>query len=206
MQLLRIECSFRKSGSRTRMLTDRFLSAWGECNPDANIVTLELSELEAHPSQAYWAARDSKRGPTNEKQEKLVALAEGFISAIRAADKILISAPMYNFNVPSTLKAFIDFIIQDGRTYAFDGKGNFEGLLNGKKLLLIATSGGQYAGSPEGEAYDFQTGYIATVFGFLGITDFTSVRAEGLDYHGHDIKAGALANATTRLTDLAKTW
>jgi len=99
------------------------------------------------------------------------------IQEILEADILVIGAPMYNFSIPSTLKAWIDHIVRAGKTFKYDEKGP-KGLVEGKKAYLAVASGGIYS---EGvmKTYDFVTPYLQSVLGFMGITDVTVVRAEG---------------------------
>ena len=109
-----------------------------------------------------------------------------------AADVLVIGAPMYNFSIPSTLKAWIDRVAVAGKTFRYTEKGP-EGLAGGKKIIIASGRGGIHTDSPT----DFQEAYLRQVFGFLGVTDIEFVRAEGVAYspqHRSDAIAGALAS------------
>ncbi len=111
-----------------------------------------------------------------------------------AADVVVIGAPMYNFGVPSTLKAWIDRIAVAGKTFRYGANGA-EGLAGGRKRVIIASSrGGFYSAGTAGAAADFQEAYLRQVFGFLGVTDIEFVRAEGVNI-SPEHKAQALAAA-----------
>jgi len=104
----------------------------------------------------------------------------------------VIGAPMYNFSVPSTLKAWIDRVAVAGKTFRYGAQGP-EGLAGGKKIIVASGRGGIHSGAPT----DFQEAYLRQVFGFLGVTDIEFVRAEGVAYssqHRSDAIAGALAS------------
>lgn len=106
---------------------------------------------------------------------------------------------MYNFDIPSTLKSYFDHIARAGITFNYTEKG-VEGLLTGKKAYIFATRGGRYAGTP----LDTQTDYVRNFLAFIGITDVEFIYAEGLNM-GEESKASALAMATEKLIELAKT-
>jgi FMN-dependent NADH-azoreductase len=117
--------------------------------------------------------------PENRTAQNVEALrhSDEAIKEIMEADILVIGAPMYNFGVPSTLKAWLDHIVRAGITFKYDEKGP-KGLVVGKKAYLAVASGGIYSEGPM-KAYDFVTPYLQSVLGFIGITDLTIVRAEG---------------------------
>jgi FMN-dependent NADH-azoreductase len=98
-----------------------------------------------------------------------------------AADVIVVGAPMYNFSIPSQLKAWIDRIAVAGKTFRYTEKGP-EGLAKGKKVIVVSARGGIYSDGAPAAALDFQENYLRGVFGFVGIEDIEFVRAEGLNY------------------------
>jgi FMN-dependent NADH-azoreductase len=107
------------------------------------------------------------------------AQAEELLSEFLAADVVVIGAPMFNFSIPSQLKAWIDRILQAGRTFRYTEKGPV-GLAGGKKVIIVSSRGGMYAGMPYEAAMDHQEAYLRTVLNFIGITDVSYVRAEGV--------------------------
>jgi FMN-dependent NADH-azoreductase len=135
--------------------------------------------------------------PQQRTSQNLEAIqhSDEFIKEIMEADILVIGAPMYNFSIPSTLKAWIDHIARSGVTFKYDEKGP-KGLVEGKKVYLAVASGGIYS---EGlmKAYDFVTPYLLTVLGFLGITDVSIVRAEGTSMP--DKKDTVIETAISRL-------
>ncbi len=112
------------------------------------------------------------------------------MSQFLAADVVVIGAPIYNFSIPSQLKAWIDRIAQVGRTFKYTDKGPV-GLAGGKTVIVAITRGGVYSTSEGGQAMEHQESYLKVVFGFFGITDVRFVRAEGLAM-GDAPKAAAL--------------
>jgi FMN-dependent NADH-azoreductase len=135
--------------------------------------------------------------PENRTLQNLEALrhSDEAIQEILNADTLVIGAPMYNFSIPSTLKAWIDHIVRAGITFKYDEKGP-KGLIEGKKAYLAVASGGIYS---EGlmKPYDYVTSYLQMVLGFIGITDVTIVRAEGTSIP--QTKDLAIATAVDRM-------
>ncbi|RUP27243.1 MAG: FMN-dependent NADH-azoreductase, partial [Curvibacter sp.] len=133
-----------------------------------------------------------------EVQQRENAISEALVTQFLAADVIVVGAPLYNFSIPSQLKAWIDRICQVGRTFKYTDKGP-QGLAGGKTVVVVSTRGGKYSTSDAGNAMEHQESYLKTVFGFLGITDVRIVRAEGLNM-GPEAKAEALGSAEKDLT------
>jgi len=121
------------------------------------------------------------------------------VNELLASDVIVVGAPMYNFSVPSQLKAWIDRVAQAGRTFKYTETGPV-GLAGGKKVIVASTRGGMYSAGPAA-AMDFQEAYLKTVFGFFGITDVQFVRAERLAM-GPDARAQALEAAHAAMRDV----
>ncbi|NTW35256.1 MAG: FMN-dependent NADH-azoreductase [Syntrophobacteraceae bacterium] len=101
------------------------------------------------------------------------------IEHLKSADKILVSAGMWNFSIPYRLKQYLDIIIQPGLTFAFDPEKGYSGLVTGKPLQLILASGGEYPAGTPAAGYDFQKPYLEMIFGFIGFTDIRTLRVEG---------------------------
>ena len=104
-------------------------------------------------------------------------ISDTLISELEAADTIVLTAPMYNFSIPSTLKAWIDHVARRGRTFSYSAAGP-QGLLSGKKVFVLTARGGIYSQGPS-QAFDFQVPYLRGVFGFIGLTDVTFIHFEG---------------------------
>ncbi len=132
------------------------------------------------------------------EQQGVVDYSDRLIAELKDADAIAIGLPLYNFGVPSMLKAYFDHIARAGVTFRYTAQGPV-GLLTGKKAYVFATRGGQYAGSP----LDNQTAYVRQFLAFLGITDVEFVYAEGLAI-GPDVKKTALARAQRVVADLVR--
>ena len=124
-------------------------------------------------------ARTQKQELIARRQQAAAAFADGLIAEVEAADVIVIAAPMYNFTISTTLKAWIDHIVRAGRTFRYTANGP-EGLLRHKTVFVTTARGGFYGANSPTAALDFQEPYLRTILGFVGITDVTFVHAEGL--------------------------
>jgi FMN-dependent NADH-azoreductase len=118
------------------------------------------------------------------------------IAELRAADVIVIGAPMYNFSVATNLRAWFDHVLRAGVTFRYTEAGP-EGLLPGKRVIVVETRGGLYSEGPA-KAVDFQEPYLRHLLGFIGLADVTFVRAEKIGF-GPEARAAAIAAATAEL-------
>lgn len=192
MKLLHVDSSPLGTNSVSRQLTQGIVAQWRAAHPGTTVEYLDLA-AEA-PSHLNADSLGFRLGPDaaglSALQQRENAVSERLVSQFLDADVIVVGAPMYNFSVPSQLKAWIDRIAQAGRTFKYTEKGPV-GLAGGKTLIVASTRGGAYSAAP---AMDHQESYLRTVFGFFGITDIRFVRAEGLAM-GEEAKAKALAAA-----------
>ena len=138
--------------------------------------------------------------------QQALAASDILIDEVLAADHLVFSVPMYNFSVPSTLKAYIDNIVRVGRTFAVDEGGGFRGLLSGKKALFVTSRGAIYRSGSPLHAFDHQEPYLRTVFGFMGLTDIHFVHADGLDFADEAHREKSLAAAQESLLALSQLW
>ena len=116
------------------------------------------------------------------------------------------AVPMYNFSIPSTFKAYIDNLVRVGRTFAANENGSFEGLLKGKKVLVITARGAMYGEGSPIAAFDHQEPYLRTVFGFMGVENITFVHADGMDFAANEYRSESLQTASDQLKELATKW
>lgn len=142
--------------------------------------------------------RDTKN--LNDHQKAELALTDALVEEFLAADVVVIGAPMYNFSIPTQLKAWIDRIAQAGRTFRYTENGPV-GLAGGKKVIIASSRGGIYAGTPLENALDHQEAFLRAFLGFVGITDVTIVRAEGVAM-GPEARAKAMAAAQEQIGGL----
>jgi FMN-dependent NADH-azoreductase len=203
MKLLHIDSSILSANSVSRQLTRDIASQWVSSHPATTVDYLDLAvDTPAHLSAESLgflmpvAAKD-----LSDVQKRENAVSEALVSQFLAADVIVVGAPLYNFSIPSQLKAWIDRVAQAGRTFTYTEKGP-EGLAGGKTVIVASTRGGVYSTSEGGRAMEHQESYLHTVFGFFGITDVRFVRAEGMAM-GDAKKTEALTEAANSIAELA---
>ena len=178
--ILRVDASSRTTGSQSRALGDYFEGAWVKQNPGDRVVRRDAAEnLIPHiASQTITGFYTPKEKFTGELHNA-TALSDRLIGELRAADVLLITVPIYNFSIPSALKAWIDQIVRIGHTFAYDGK-NFTGLVTGKRAYVICAYGaGGYLGNGPLAGYDFLKPYLTLILSFLGIQDMRFFAVEG---------------------------
>jgi FMN-dependent NADH-azoreductase len=148
--------------------------------PHRLVVERALSpQAMPHLDGETFVAMGTPSGEHNGRQQAAVALSDTLIAELEAADTIVLAVPMYNFSIPSTLKAWIDHVARRGRTFRYTEKGP-EGLLKGKKVFVLTARGGVYSNGAPAAVFDFQEPYLRAVLAFLGLTDVTFVHFEGL--------------------------
>ena len=176
MKLLQIDSSARTS-SVTRRLTARFAEEWKENYPDSEVVHRDLSATTLPLITDDWGAAQLEESKLTLAQRSYLSTSNELIEELRAADTVVIGAPMYNFAIPSLLKAWIDQIVRIGKTFGYGSNGP-QGLMGNKKAIVITARGGAYAKGAPGEKFDFQEPYLRHIFGFIGLTDVTFIHAE----------------------------
>ena len=177
--LLRIDTSLRREGSYSRTMGDYFVSQWNRKNPKGKIVVRDLQKqpvphLDQTVVDAFFAPQFN--------QEKLT-LSDALIHELKASDEILITCPMYNFQMPSSLKAYIDHVVRVNETFKYTAAG-YQGLVHNKKVYLITTRGGKKPASDYNDSFE---NYLVNILGFIGIQDTTSLCIDGtvdMEYAG----------------------
>lgn len=170
-KILRLDASARKSGSISRDLSDKIIARFGE----AEVTTRDLTAALPQIDEAWIGANFTRIDQRSDEQKALLALSDELIAELQAADTIVIGLPVYNFTVPSSLKAWIDLVTRVGITFQY-GKNGPVGLLEGKRAIIAMASGGTKAGSP----IDFASTYLRHILGFNGITDVELVAADAM--------------------------
>ncbi|SMC22047.1 FMN-dependent NADH-azoreductase [Andreprevotia lacus DSM 23236] len=201
MKLLHIDSSVLADNSVSRQLTARITAEWQKSQPGIEVEYLDLAtSAPSHLSLDSLGFRLGAEAATDIQRAEN-ALSEALVSQFLEADVLVIGAPMYNFSVPSQLKAWIDRIAQAGRTFKYTETGPV-GLAGGKTVIVASTRGGVYSTTEAMRALDHQESYLKTVLGFLGVTDVRFVRAEGVAM-GEARKAEALQSAEKEIVALA---
>jgi len=188
--LLQINTSIFSDGGQSSQLAQRFVAAWRANNPGATVTLRDLAKQPVpHIDAARFGAFIAKPEERTADQQAVARDSDALIAELKAADVIVLGLPLYNFGLPSTLKAYFDHIGRAGHTFKYTEKGPV-GLVTGKKAYVFAARGGLYAGTP----LDTQTSYVRHFLGFIGITDVDFVYAEGLAISDAS-KAASIAKA-----------
>jgi FMN-dependent NADH-azoreductase len=201
MKLLHVDSSILGPGSVSRTLSAEIVEAKRRQDPSLEVTYRDLaSDSIGHLSEAHLAAAQGA-SPETEALAHDINAGAAALQEFLAADLIVIGAPMYNFGVPSQLKAWIDRLAIAGQTFRYTDTAP-EGLCGGKSVIVASSRGNVYAAGSPNAAYDHQEAYLRSVFGFLGITDVAIVRAEGVAF-GDDARAAAIAHAKQEVVALA---
>jgi len=203
MKLLHVDSSVLAANSVSRQLTARVVEQWQAAHGGTVVEYLDLArQAPSHLSMESLGFRlglDADSLTPTQRREN--SISEQLVSQFLAADVVVVGAPMYNFSIPSQLKAWIDRLAQAGRTFQYTEQGP-KGLAGGKTVIVVSSRGGCYAGNPTAAAMDHQESYLKTIFGFFGITDVRFVRAEGVAL-GDAAKQQALDAAVLTIDALA---
>jgi FMN-dependent NADH-azoreductase len=197
--LLQINASINSDSGQSSQLANQFVAAFHQRRPEAKIVVRDVAAAEPvpHLNAERFGAFITKPEERSAVQRAVVAYSDILINELKHADVIVLGLPMYNFGVPSQLKAYFDHIARVGVTFKYTEKGPV-GQLTGKKAYVFAARGGLYAGTP----MDTQTSYVRDFLRFIGITDVEFVYAEGLAISPEHKEAG-LAKAVAEIERLA---
>lgn len=197
MKLLHIDSSILGDHSASRQLSRAVVEAYKAVDPSAQISYLDLAKHAlSHFSGASLAAGGTPADARDAAQKLEADTNEATLQQFIDADVVVIGAPMYNFSIPSQLKAWIDRIAVAGRTFRYTEAGP-EGLCAGKKLIIVSTSGGLHVGQPTSAGHE---NLLRILFGFLGITDIEFVFAHGLAY-GEEPRANAINAAQKQIAE-----
>ena len=200
MKLLHVDSSILGAGSVSRQLSAAIVSAERRRHPGLEVVYRDLGAAPfVHLSGAHLAAAQGAVPETSNLQHD-VAAGQTALAEFLAADIVVIGAPMYNFGIPSQLKAWIDRLAVAGQTFRYTEKGP-EGLAGGKQLIVASSRGGLYGPDKAAAFLDHQETYLRSIFGFFGIGDVKFIRAEGLAL-GADQRTKAIEAAQTEIAQL----
>ncbi|MFB2772917.1 FMN-dependent NADH-azoreductase [Pelatocladus sp. BLCC-F211] len=204
--LLHIDCSPRSERSHSKKLTREFVEAWKQAHPGDIVSYRDVGcNPVPHVDEPWIAAAYTPPEQHTPELQEAIRLSDQLVDEFLAADIYVIGSPMYNFSIPSTLKAYIDQIVRPGRTFKFepDNPANpYKPLVLGKKMFIISARGGSGFGTGgKYEKLNYQTPYLATIFGFIGITDITFIDLENDESGGKEL-ADAIAAARTQITQL----
>jgi FMN-dependent NADH-azoreductase len=197
-RVLIIESSARQQGSVSRQLTQTFIQQWQAAHPADQITVRDLAAQPVPHLDADllggWMKPAEQR---NDSEQESLQRSNELTDELLAADVLVLAAPMYNFAIPSTLKAWLDHVLRAGVTFKYTETGP-QGLLTGKRAYVLTARGGIYAGS----SADHQEPYLRQVMGFVGIHDVQFIHAEGMNLGG-DFQEKGLNQANAKLASVA---
>lgn len=197
-RVLIIESSARQQGSVSRQLTQAFISQWDRAHPEDEVVVRDVAEhVLPHLDASLLEAWTKPEAEHDVAEREALQRSNLLTDELLAADVLVLAAPMYNFTIPSTLKAWLDHVLRAGVTFKYTATGP-QGLLEGKRAIVLTSRGGVHAGG----ASDHQEPYLRQVLAFIGIHDVTFVHAEGLNMGGEVAERG-LSQAMAALAALA---
>lgn len=197
MNVLKITSSARGRVSESTRLADNYITALRAVQPELKVVTRDLAadalpHIDGNVLGAFFTPAEQRTA----EQQALIARSDALVAELQAADAIVLAVPMYNFGIPSTLKAYFDWIARAGVTFKYTPTGPV-GLLADKPVTVFAARGGLY----QGTSHDTQTGYLKDFLGFIGLKSVEFVYAEGLNM-GDELRAKAEAEAASRIAEL----
>ena len=202
---LQLNTSLNGVDSQSSRLASQFIESLARTDHSADaaaaparVIVRDLaSEPLPHLTAERFKAFATAPAQRSTSQARIAAESDALVAELAAADVLVIGLPMYNFGVPSTLKAYFDHVARAGVTFRYTASGP-EGLLRGKRAYVVATRGGKHAGTPS----DLQSAFVRQFLGFIGITDVEFVYAEGLAM-GEETRTAALDAAGKRIEQLA---
>jgi FMN-dependent NADH-azoreductase len=201
--VLHIDSSPLGDHSVSRKFTAKILTALKANHPGTQIVTRDLGTSPLpHLNGITVGAFFTPPNQRNEVLNEALKLSNEVIDELFAADVIVIGAPMWNFGIPSSLKAWIDHIVRAGRTFQYGASGPESLLPSGKKVIIVSSRGGIYSSGPM-QVMDHQETYLKTILGFIGLHDVSIIRAEGVAM-GEDAVKAAMQSADTQLVETLK--
>ncbi len=198
--ILHLDASARGGDSHSRTISGEFVQAWLQAHPGDTVTYRDLGHQPIpHVTEPLIHAVYTPAETRTSEQNALLTLSEELIGELKAADLYVFGIPMYNFNVPSVFKAYIDQIVRPGETF---NPANYEGLLKNKKMVVVtARGGGGYGPGEAREAYNAQDPAIRAAFGLMGVTDLEFIHLDNLS-RGDEVKETSLANARVKIAAL----
>lgn len=197
-RVLVIESSARQQGSVSRDLTQQFIATWKAAHPADQVQVRDLAiDPVPHLDATLLGGWMTPSEQQSEAEKAALARSNQLTDELLAADVLVLAAPMYNFSIPSTLKAWLDHVLRAGVTFKYTDTGP-QGLLTGKRAFVLTARGGIYAGS----GLDHQEPYLRQALAFIGIHDVQFIHAEGLNM-GAEFSEKGLAQAKAKLAEVA---
>jgi FMN-dependent NADH-azoreductase len=177
MKLLRVDSSARRN-SVSRQLTQKFVDTWRKENPAGIVIDRDLATTQLPAITDEWTlAAYSDPATLTPEQWSALSVSETLVEELLTADTIVIGAPMYNLTVSAPLKGWIDQVVRVGRTVLYGPNGP-DGVLKGKKVVVLTSRGGAFRPGTPTAQYDHQEPYLRHILGFIGLNDITFIHAE----------------------------
>ena len=203
--ILVITASPRSERSTSRALTTGFAKLWAQHHPQDTILLRDIGHHPVpHVTEPWVIGAFAPADAQNAESKAAIAVSDQLVDEFLSADRYVFGVPMYNFNIPSTFKAYIDQIVRAGKTFAV-GPNGYEGLVKDKKALFITASGGSYPANTPMAAYNFQEPYLRHIFKYMGVTDVQFVVADNMN-QGENAANQSKDKAENALMELATTW
>jgi FMN-dependent NADH-azoreductase len=187
-QILRLDASANPAESDSQKLGDHLIRQLKQANPGMETRKRNLNQDLSFIDSNWIAANFTAKEERNDDQSAHLEFSDQLIAELNWADHVVLTTPMYNFGVPATLKAWIDLVCRAGITFRYGANGP-EGLLKGKRVDIVITTGGAPLGSPA----DFVSGYLRQVFAFIGIDDVNIIGADQMNVNAQASFARATA-------------
>lgn len=204
--ILHIDSSPRGDRSFSRKFSYEFITSWKTAYPADTVTYRDLGHNPVpHVDEPWIAGAFTPPQARSPELNQAIKISDELVDEFLAADRYVFGVPMYNFNVPSTFKAYIDQIVRVGRTVAVTEQGGFQGLVPNKKMLIVTARGGSFTAGSPAATYDFQEPYLKAIFGFLGITDITFIHVENLSA-GDDVREESLTQAQKAIAQAVTSW
>jgi FMN-dependent NADH-azoreductase len=205
-RVVHIAASPRGDRSKSLQVARAFLQEYRRREPDdeiseINVFTMELPDFDGPALQAKYNILHGQE--SGEIERTAWSQVEAVIADFKAADKYVVSLPMWNFGIPYRMKHYFDVIVQPGYTFSFDPQEGYAGLVTGRPVIAIYARGGEYA---EAAQLDLQKPYIETILGFIGLTDVRSIVVEPTLAGGPDRAAERIQQALAKAKELAKSF
>jgi FMN-dependent NADH-azoreductase len=194
--ILFLNSSVSSHTSVSRLLVEEAVSRLLEAEPGATVVHRDLGAAPI-PHLTTTNLAGVRGVPTTDAELAARALSDQLIAELRTADTIVIGAPVYNFSIPTGLRAWFDYVLRAGETFSYSEAGP-RGLLGGKRVIVIESRGGLYSEGPA-QAIDFQEPYLRHLLGFMGLADVAFIRAERIGF-GPDAREAALIGAKEKIS------
>lgn len=204
-RILHVDSSPRGDRSISRSLTKTFITAWKEAHPNDMVTYRDLGHYPVpHVDEAWIAGSFTPPEYLTPGLASGIQDSEHLIDELLAAEHYIFGIPMYNFSIPSTLKAYLDQIVRVNRTFVV-GENGYEGLVKNKKMVVISARGGSYPpGTPMGQ-YDFQEPYLRAILSMMGITNVTFIHADNLNV-GEEVRQQSIMAAHIAIKTAIANW